>query len=374
MNKEKIKALSKKEWHIPYSAKINRVVKAFSLTEKTMFFFFALVFVVSGLSLLYQVNKLFLTTVPDYGGSLTEGIIGSPRFINPLLATSDIDKDLSALIYSGLLKQDASGSLVPDLAKSYTISDDGLTYTFTLKDNIYFQDGTKLTADDVVFTIQEAQDPNLKSPRETNWSGVTVTKIDDKTISFTLKQPYSPFIQNMTLGILPKHIWTEASAEEFPFSQFHIKPIGTGPYKIDSIVYTGSGLPSEYHLSSFNKYILGQAYITDLIIKSYQTDNDIINAYKSGDIDSVQSISPKELPNLKVQSDDVLLSPLPRVFGVFFNQNVAPVFVYKEVRQALDTATDRQEIVDNILCGYGQAIDSPVPLLSIAPPEIKESS
>ena len=374
MNKEKVKTALKKEWHIPYSAKIHRVISAFSLTEKTIFYFFVGIFVISGLSLLYQVNKLFLVTVPDYGGSLAEGVIGSPRFINPLLATSDIDRDLSSIIYSGLLKLDSKGVLVPDLAESYTISDDGLIYTFVLKDNIYFHDGTKLTTDDVVFTIEKAQDPNLKSPRETNWSGVVVKKIDDKTVSFTLKQAYSPFIQNTTLGILPKHIWKEASIEEFPFSQFNVKPIGTGPYKIDTIIYTGSGLPSEYHLSSFNKYTLGRAYITNLNIKSYQTEKDIIDAYKKGDIESVYSISPKELPNLEVNKDEVLLSPLPRVFGVFFNQNVAPIFVYKEVRLALDTATDKQEIVDTILGGYGQTIDSPVPRTDIADTVIKEAS
>ena len=356
----------KKEWKIPYSDKIMRVINAFSLTEKTIFFFFVVVFTVSGMSLLYQATKLFLVTVPDYGGSLTEGVVGSPRFINPLLATSDTDKDLTSLVYSGLLRVNSEGKLIPDLAASYHISDDGLTYTFILKDNIYFQDGTRVTADDVAFTIEKAQDPTLKSPREVNWSGVKVEKIDDKTISFTLKQAYSPFIQNMTLGILPKHIWKNASIEEFPFSQFNTNAIGSGPYKIESISYTSSGLPSEYHLTSFNKYVLGQPYITKIILKSYQNEDDLIAAYKGGNIESVNGISPDQLPKLKVSQDDIVLSPLPRVFGVFFNQNVAPVLVNKEVRQALDMATDKQAIVNQVIGGYGQPISGPVPPTTIA--------
>ena len=130
MNKEKIKELFKKEWRIPYGDKITRVINRFSLTEKVIFFFFVGIFVISGLTLLWQVNKIFLVEVPDYGGTLTEGVMGSPRFINPLLATSDIDRDLTSLIYSGLLKIDSEGQLIPDLAESYEISDDGLTYTF----------------------------------------------------------------------------------------------------------------------------------------------------------------------------------------------------------------------------------------------------
>ena len=158
MNIEKILEILKKEWHIPYGSKIIRVIKDFSLTEKTIFFVFTVIFAISGLSLLYQVNKLFLVEVPDYGGSLTEGILGSPRFINPILASSDIDKDLSSLIYSGLLRAGQNGELIPDIAESYTISPDSLVYTFRLKDNIYFHDGTKLTADDVIFTIEKIQD------------------------------------------------------------------------------------------------------------------------------------------------------------------------------------------------------------------------
>ncbi|TSC70064.1 MAG: Extracellular solute-binding protein family 5 [Parcubacteria group bacterium Gr01-1014_46] len=362
MDKEKIQELAHKEWKIGVLEKLMAIVRSFSLTEKTLFVIFSIIFIASSLSLLYKVNGSFLVEVPDYGGSLNEGVIGSPRFINPLLASSDTDKDLVTLIYSGLMKVTPSGELVPDIAESYTASDDGLNYTFTLKKDIYFQDGSKLSADDVIFTVEKAQDSLLKSPREANWAGVKVEKIDDLTVSFTLKQAYSPFIQNTTLGILPKHIWKDASIEEFPFSQFNIKPIGTGPYKVESISYTDSGLPKEYKLKSFSQYALGKPFITNLNIKSYQNEKEILNAYNNNDIDSLHSISPKQMSDLKIEGKNVMLSPLPRIFGVFFNQNVAPVLVYKEVRLALDLATDKQAIVDNVLGGYGKVIDSPVPL------------
>ena len=366
MDKEYLKNLIKKEWNIPATEKITKIIKTFSLTEKTIFLIFTIIFIISAVFLLYKVNKFFLVEVPDYGGSLTEGIMGSPRFINPLLSSSDIDKDLSSLIYSGLLKVNSVGELVPDIAESYNVSDDFLVYTFKLKNDIYFHDNVKLSVDDVIFTIEKAQNPELKSPRGTNWNGVLVEKIDDRTISFTLKQAYSPFIQNLTLGILPKHIWKTASIEEFPFSQFNIKPIGTGPYKINSIVYTGSGLPTEYHLVSFDKYSLGKPYITNIIIKSFQKEKDIIDSLKNAVIESVHSVSPKVLSDLKIKKEETILSPLPRIFGLFFNQNIAPIFVYKEVRNALDIATDKKMIVNNIIGGFGQIINGPVPPKNIA--------
>jgi ABC-type transport system substrate-binding protein len=138
-NKQTDSALSR-TWRIPQSKKLLDLIKSFSITEKVVFALFTLVFIISGITLLYQVNRAFLVEVPDYGGSLTEGVVGSPRFINPLLAISDADRDLTSLVYSGLLKATSEGGLRPDLAESYDISEDGLTYTFTLKDNALFQD------------------------------------------------------------------------------------------------------------------------------------------------------------------------------------------------------------------------------------------
>jgi peptide/nickel transport system substrate-binding protein len=363
VTKESIIAFLKQEWHIPFEARIMRVIHSFSLTEKVIFIFFSSLFFISGIILLWQVNSLFLVEVPNKGGSLTEGVIGSPRFVNPLLALSDTDRDLSTLIYSGLLKATADGSLVPDLAESYTVSPNGLVYTFTLKQDIYFHDGTKVTADDVVFTIQTAQDPNIKSPRKKNWDGVTIAKIDDKTVTFTLKQAYAPIIQNMTLGILPKHIWKNASADEFPFSQYNTQPIGSGPYMVDSIAYGDSGLPSEYTLQAYEKYALGEPFITNIVIKSYQNEKNILSAYENGDIESIHSISPVTITKLKSEDNTIIATPLPRVFGVFFNQSNAPLFLDKEVRQALALATNKQEIIDTVLAGFGHTIDEPIPLL-----------
>jgi len=361
VNKESFKAIIKKRWKIPYSETISKTIGSFSLTEKVIFYLFISIFIISSVVMLWRVNESYLVKIPTYGGTLTEGIVGYPRFVNPLLSVSDIDRDLTSLLYSGLMKVDSEGNLVPDLAEDYSISEDGKTYTFTLKDDLYFHDNQPITVDDIIFTIEKSKDPIIKSPRRVNWEGVEVIKVDEKTIEFILRQAYSPFIQNTTIGILPKHIWSGVSSEEFPFSQFNINPVGSGPYKVDSIVYSDGGLPKEYKLTSFKKYASGRPYITHINIKTYANDKDLTDAYKKGDVISIYGISPQLLSELKIPEGDLKTAPLPRVFGVFLNQNSAPALLRNEVREALDIATNKKEIIDTVLGGYGQPISGPIP-------------
>lgn len=329
--------------------------------EKMLFFIFSGICAVSAVLLLLSVHNSFLVEVPSFGGSFAEGIVGSPRFINPILAISDTDKDISSILYSGILKTDADGNYVPDLAASYTISPDGTVYDVLIKDNAYFHDGKKVTADDVVFTINKILDPVIKSPRESSWAGVVAEKISDNEVRFTLGKPYSPFLDALTVGILPKHIWEKASSEEFPFSDFNIDPIGSGPYEIKKISRNGGGVITSITLSSFHGYVFGRPKIDTIVFKFFQNENDMYQAYKDGSIDSMANISPLGAKNLSGNENLVKDAALPRVFGLFFNQNVAPVFINKEVRDALNIAAPKQKIVDQVLYGFGRVLNGPTP-------------
>ncbi len=341
---------------------LRKIISSFGLTEKTIFIVCFAVLIISSLSLLWKVNLHFVKDMPARGGSFTEGVIGSPRFINPLLELSDADRDLTYLVYSGLMRATAEGDLIPDLAESYTISDDDLTYTFKIRDNAYFQDGKKITADDVIYTVQTAQDLTLRSPKRNNWIGVDVEKINDIEIAFKLKQPYSPFLENTTLGILPKHIWDSATTDEFPFSPFNVQPIGSGPYKISKIFRNNSGIPTHYELVAFDKYTLGEPFITNLKFNFYENEKSLSEAYSSGAIDSTGALSPQYLTTLNnIDRNIGEKISLPRIFGVFFNQNQAKVFLNKEVRQALNMTVDRDRIVSEVLNGYGEKIAGPLP-------------
>ena len=232
-------------------------MKTFSPAERVAFFIAAIVFLASVVWLLIQINDVFLVDIPAHGGSFSEALVGTPRFANPLLAMSESDQDISSLVYSGLMREMPDGSIIPDLASSYSVSTDTLTYTFNIKPNATFQDGTPVTADDIAFTILKAQDPTLKSPQFADWNGVTVTVINEKEISFTLKQPYAFFIYDTTLGILPKHIWQNVSDDNFAFSDYNTMPIGSGPYEVTSISRDSSGVPTDIALSAFNDFVLG---------------------------------------------------------------------------------------------------------------------
>jgi len=333
------------------------------LTEKVIFLVAAGVFAFASFSIMNKVSNYFMVDVPSRGGSLVEGIVGTPSFINPLLATSDADKDLSFLVYSGLLNATSDGQYVPDLAESYEVSPDGLTYSFVIKDDAKFHDGTPVTADDVEFTIMKAEDNALKSPKRVNWEGVTVEKTGVNEISFTLKQSYAPFIANLTLGILPKHIWKGFESDQFPFSSFNIEPIGSGPYSIESVTRGGSGVPQSIVLKANPAYASGEPYITRLSFDFFQNDKSLSDALKTGRIDSASNLNAETVSDLngKTNRFNILRSPLTRVFGLFFNQNSKEVLVHKEVRQALAATTDKRTIIENVLYGYARETAGPLP-------------
>jgi peptide/nickel transport system substrate-binding protein len=313
---------------------------------------------------LWFIHRNSLIEVPVRGGTLTEGIIGSPRFINPLLAISDADRDLAALVYSGLMRAAQNGGLTLDLAESYEISDDGLVYTFTLRPDARFHDGNPVTTYDVTFTVEKAQDSRTKSSKRANWEDVTIEPLDARRVRFTLPKPYAPFLENMTLGILPKHLWQEVTPEEFPFSGFNMQPIGSGPYQVKTVRENVSGIPIGYTLSSFDDYVGGEPYLETLMLRFYPNEDSLVDAFRQGEIESLSGVTPERLLDLELHTIDahVARTPLPRVFAIFFNQNQMPVFTHKEVRAALDMAIDKKMLIATALSGYGTPINGPLPI------------
>ncbi len=339
--------------------KVQETIHSFSASGRVLFYFFSGILVISTCALLFMLNASLLVKVPAHGGSYAEGIIGAPRFINPILAVSDADRDITSLVFSGLLKATPEGQYIPDLAESFTISSDGKTYTFTLRKNALFQDTRPVTADDVVFTITKTQTLTIKSPVRANWNGVVVQKIDDRTVSFTLKQAYAPFIENLTIGILPKHLWENVADDEFSFSNLNTSPIGSGPFKLASLSRTSAGIPSSYTLVSYNRYALRAPYLSTLTFYFYQNEDALIEALKKGEVHAASSISPARIPEL--QNFIVSSAPLNRIFGVFFNQNQSEVLRDNAVRQALNDAIDRKELVRQVLGGFGTPLVGPLP-------------
>lgn len=345
--------------YVPFIRKIEETYKAFSPTGRGLFLFFAGLLVISSASLLFILNDALLIKVPGRGGSLQEGIIGSPRFINPVLAISDSDHDLTSLVYAGLLRPTPEGGYAPELAESYEVSPDGKTYTFALRKNATFHDGTSITSADVAFTIERTQDPILKSPLRPNWDGVVVETDGPYLIRFVLKSTYAPFVENATMGILPKHLWQDVTAEEFPFSELNVEPVGAGPFRVASISRSPSGIPASYELRAFDAYALGAPFLSRLTLRFYQSEEALLDALTQGEIEAASGISPALLGQLKEQN--VERASLNRIFGVFFNQNQSEILLDLDVRRALEMSIDRQKLVDTVLSGYGTPLQDPVP-------------
>ncbi len=309
--------------------------------------------ILSGVFSLYQFNTKYSVVTPVQGGELREGIIGTPRFVNPTLAITRADQDATALIYSGLMKIDENGDLVPDIAESMTISDDGRTYNITLRRDVTFHDGMPLTARDVIYTISLIQDPDLKSPLRGNWSDVAVEQVNEYELNIILEEAYAPFVENLLVGILPTHLWSVLPIEQIPFSQLNTEPIGSGPFMIERVSRDASGIITGYHLDAFRDRDKS-ANIDSVILQFYREESALIADLEQNLIDASAYVSNEALNDLLDRGQYKLLTePLPRIFAVFFNQNRSAVVRDDAVRNALSVAIDREALIAEALSGYG---------------------
>lgn len=339
---------------------LSTIIESFSKPERIVFVLLGIVLLAGTLGMVYTVNQTFTVEVPLYGGEYKEGIIGTPRFINPVLAKTDADQDLTRLIYSGLMRNTANGNLEPDLARAYEISEDGLTYSFFLRENLVFHDGTPVTPSDIIFTIDLIQNTATESSEATKWLGVKAEAPNSHTVVFTLTEPFSGFLSNTTVGIVPRHLWQGLAPDQLSFSSLNNQPIGSGPFKVRKLKQTKAGIPIEYQLTAFRRYAHGRPSVENIALHFYQNEEDLIKAFSRKEINGMGTISPKNLVNLDFEILES--SPLPRLFSLFFNQANNIALQDKSVRQAIDALINRDELIAVVLGGQGSPLHSPIPI------------
>lgn len=315
--------------------------------------------VLSGLVYLYNVNNTLLINVPTQGGSVIEGIIGIPRFVNPALAITRADQDAVALLYSGLLKINPSGELVPDIAESITTSEDGRTYTIKVRKDRQFHDGVPITALDAVFTIELLRNPDLKGPLRGNWAEVTLETINEYEFTVTLNEVYTPFKENFTFGIMPRHIWDSLPIEQLPFSQYNTEPIGSGPFSMSRVIRDNTGLISSYVLTPA-PYQSVNSNLSAVEIKFYQNEDQLVAAFNNNEINSTVFLPTAAILDISLDQYQIITEPLPRIFGIFINQNRSTALRDRSAREALSVAINRDKIIDEVLGGYGVPTDKPI--------------
>jgi len=345
----------------PTKQEVRSAIQSFSKGRFSVFLIFLCVFFVSGISLLGTiVLRPFQVEIPVHGGVHREGVVGNPRFVNPVLSSSNADKDVESLVFAGLARKTREGSIVLDLAEDFSVSDDNLTYIFTINKEAKFHDNTQVTAEDVVYTINQIQNPEIKSPKRVLWEGVEVTALDDVTVRFKLTQPFIGFLENTTTGILPAHIWENIPDSEFAFASENIQAIGSGRYKITSSTKSANGGVSSYSLKTARQYIGDEPYIRKIKIRFFEDEESALKALKNKDVYAVSGLSASSIDKIPKNSS-VYTATLHRMFGIFFNQESNPALADKRVRQAINAAIDRQQVIQYALGGFGEAITSPLP-------------
>ena len=313
-----------------------QLFKILTKKEKIIFSLFLFFFIASLTFLLIGFYFKNTEIQPTAGGTYSEGVLTSslPRFINPVYANSDIDRDLTELIFSGLMKYNSDGKIVPDLTKNYQIVDEGKTWEIELRENLSWSDEKPLTADDVIFTIETIQNPEIKSPLRANWLGVEMERTSDRTIRFKLKNSSIVFLDYLTLKIIPKHIWENVSPQNFPLSLFNLRPIGSGHYKLKDLIQDNDDKITSLDLIKNPNYYEKTPNLQEISFQFFDKEEDLIKAAQEGKINGFSLTL--GATSISLASYNIYNFSLPRYFAVFFNPEGSKALAEREVRQALN--------------------------------------
>lgn len=325
-----------------------------------------LTLVVVGVLLLTQQPSLNpILPQPASGGIYTEALIGSFGRLNPLLdLNNSTDRDVDRLVFSSLFKFDSHGLPQPDLAESWGNSADGKVYNITLRANANWQDGTPVTSDDVIFTISLLRSQYSAYPDDIRslWDQVEITRLNDKNLKFTLTEPFVPFLDYLTFGVLPKHSLENVSADQLTIAPFNLAPVGSGPYKVDHLMIE-NGAVTGVVLAASKSYYGQVPFIQQIVFRYYPTTAAALDAYHQGNVLGISQMAPDTLATACAESTlNCYSSRLPRLTLVLFNlkNDALPFLQDKNIRHALMLGLNRQGMVDTILQGQAIVADSPI--------------
>jgi peptide/nickel transport system substrate-binding protein len=299
------------------------------------------------------------------GGVYTEALIGSMGRLNPMLDWNNpADRDVTRLLFSGLIRFDAHGLPQADLAESWGTSADGTIYNFSLRSNAVWHDGEPVTSDDVIYTIELIKSAGSLFPQDIKdlWSQIEVRRLDERTLQFRLPEPFAPFLDYATFGVMPKHLLESVPADQLVNTDFNLHPIGTGPYKFDHLMTSGSEVTGVV-LTANENYYLQRPYIEQVVFRYYVDSASALDAYRQGEVLGVSQLTTDILPQALMEPTlSVYTSRLPQMSLLFLNLNnpAVPFLQNKNIRRALLLGTNREFIVSKILQGQGIIADGPI--------------
>lgn len=304
---------------------------------------------------------------PAFGGVYVEGVPGVPRYLNPLLATTNVDQDVARLAFAGLTRFDRDGTIVPDLAAAFRIDPDGKTWTFELRPDAYWHDGREVTADDIVYTVGLVQDRAYVGPFGEAFRGVTVQRVSDKSVRFVLPDIFGRFAESTTLPLLPAHVLPGISFADLARQPFNLRPTGAGPFRVAEadarqVVLTRH---DRFHRTQPAR---SRPYLDKVILRFYRDTSEALVALARGEVDAAGGLNSVDAGRARtLKNVDLFSLPTNDFTAVFMNVRAdRPQFRERSVRQAVATAVDRGRVLQVAADGRGRVADQFVPSTSWA--------
>jgi peptide/nickel transport system substrate-binding protein len=317
-----------------------------------------------------------------------EGMVGHPTSVSPLTARTQADRDLVALVFSGLVRNGPDGTIVPDLAKRWSVDSTGAVWTFELRSDARWQDGEPVTAEDVAFTIRTLQDPSYAGPAAGSWQDVTVRTQGAVTVIFTLSTPLAGFLQAATQPIAPAHLLAGVPVDQLAADPFGQQPIGSGPFALVRLDASSAELrpaaavgPAEDPAGSPSAQATDSLvtpgptvppagpipYLAGIEFRFFDEADALVAAYRRGDLDAAAGLPPTIIGELaSATGSRILRYPGSTLTAVLLNlrPNVH-VFASSAVRTALLEAIDRPALVDSAFAMAASTASGLIPSSSV---------
>lgn len=284
------------------------------------------------------------------GGVYVEGVIGNISTLNPLLAASEPEQAVSRLLFSSLYNYDVTGALHTDLAESMTVKDDKV-YTIKLR-NAVWHDGKKLTAEDVVYTINLIKNPQVRSPLRVNWLDISARAIDDSTVEFMLPAVYAGFSHALTFPVIPKHILQSVSPSSMREADFSSNPVGSGPFAVKRVQTSESTSSTDVvRMEPNTKYYGAVSTLSRLELRAYGSESLLVKAVNSGEVSAASGLSLSAADNIKSKQYSTKHWLLNKGVYLLMNnrsQTLQDARVRRALRYATDTSSIRATVGDNV--------------------------
>ena len=312
-------------------------------------------------------DRTDLPTDPAFGGTYVEGVAGAPLYFDPIIAATNVDQDVSGLVFSGLTRFDRDGTIVADLASSFGADPTGKIWTFTIRPDANWQDGAPVTADDVLYTVGLLQDAAYTGPFADAFRGVTVTALAPKIVRFVLPDVYAPFAGSTTVALLPAHLLGKVAFADLARQPFNRQPVGTGTFKVSEVDARQVTLvrSDDFYRT---KPARSRAYLDKVVLRFYRDGSEALAALARGEVDATGGLSPQDASRARtLKSVDLFSLPTNDFTALFLNVRPSKaVFRDPVVRRAIATAIDRGKVLQAAVDGRGTVADEFVPSTSWA--------